>query len=94
MRTLTLEANPLPPETILGLREKFASSKIDADGIEIEYDHTLGYGALVLAITVRFPDGRDVTETVKLSPMLKQWAVEIISERQADDAKKKKKEKP
>jgi len=77
-RELTVEANPLPEGFILGLREQFATA--DVNGASLKWTHSFGFGTTVISVEVDLPDGSRVTETIKIQPLLMEWAKQILNE--------------
>lgn len=77
-RKLTVEAEVLGENFILGLRE--TAAKIDSGGATALLDHTFGYGGLGISLDVTFEDGTRVTETIKLSPMVRAWMQQLKDE--------------
>jgi hypothetical protein len=80
-RQLAVDATPLGEDHILGLRESFATAKVEE--AEITWCHTLGYGSTHLSIEVEFPDGTQVTESMSLTKLLQDCAAQIIREKSA-----------
>jgi len=75
---LTVTPERLPKNRMLGFRVGFASAELD-DGTKISYDEMLSMGSPVLGITVNFPDGTSVQESLKLRDMMSDWAKQIIA---------------
>lgn len=75
-RKMTVEAEPLDKDHMLGLREQFATA--NHHGTKVEFDHGFGFGVTSLSVTVIFPGGRQVSETMQLQPMLQAWVEGVI----------------
>jgi hypothetical protein len=85
-RKFTVKAKALPDDHIFGLREVAATGRHGA--IEITYDHGFGFGKAVLFITVRYPDGRLIQESIGLTNLFSDWGLAIINENKPDIGEK------
>ena len=77
-RVMQLVTHPLPKDSILGLRETFATAEVDGHGIV--FSHGFGFGATMMAIEVNFADGTRSVESVPMNEILQQWAKGLIDE--------------
>lgn len=77
-RELTVEANPLPENTILGLREQFGHAEVKES--KVTFCHGFGFGITAISVEVDFPDGRHVAETINIQDLLTQWAKQVLRE--------------
>lgn len=77
-RELTVEAKPLDDDHIPGLREGFATAEYDE--AKISWSHSFGFGGAVIWAEIKLPDGSWVTESIKIQPLLMEWAKQILNE--------------
>ena len=78
-RKLTVEAQPLDDDRIPGLREGFATAEYH--GANLSWSHGFGFGSAVIWAEIKLPDGTWVTESIKIQPLLMEWAKQILNEK-------------
>jgi hypothetical protein len=60
------------------LREGFATAEVG--GAKLSWAHGFGFGATQISVEIDLPDGSQVTETIKIQPLLMEWAKQILNE--------------